>query len=170
MKKIPNYKRIPINVEPLIDAINEKRYSLTRLAKKAGMSESVLSDSIHDKKMNPAVLQALEKYIDFDINEVCPNIRYERVYNGRGTRSGRMRVDWDYLKRVADAEGYSFYELSRLLGHNNSYLYTAKAVGGLSADVIVKLAEILGVEPETIADYIEPGAANIVKLINDQKY
>ena len=170
MNKLPNYRRISFDAEKFYEAIRKKHLKMIDLAKKIGVSQDYIRKARREGKINPAALVEAKKYIDFDMDEVCPNLEFVRMYNGRGTKSGRMRVDWDTLKEVAKQEGYSYEELSELLGHGPAYLATSKATGGLSADIINRLAEILSVQPEILTDYIEPHAANIIYLINSQHY
>ena len=165
-----NYKRVPFDGEALYDAIRRSKISLKDLAKKVSVSVGYFTYCKNSGKINPAVLVKINSYVDFDIDAICPDLRFELVTNGRGTKSGRMRVDWDYVDKIIRTEGYTYGRLSEMLGHSDGYLSGCRVTGGMSADMIKKLAEILGVEPETITDYIEPGAANIIYLVNSQKY
>lgn len=71
---------------------------------------------------------------------------------------------------MALTEGYSLRKLSEVMGHTKSYLSSAKSVGGLPANMIKRLAEILGVNPESLLEDVTPEVDGIINIIDSQPY
>ena len=170
MKKLPLYKRVPFDTNEFTGALYKNGMDPDELAEKIGVAPGYFQEAVRRKTINPAALIEARNHMKFSIFDVCPDMVMTRMNNGRATKSGRLQVDWDAIDKIIREEGYSYERLSEMMGHSQSYLRGARAVGGLSADMINKLAEILSVDPIVLTDYIEPHAANIIYLINSQHY
>ena len=167
------YKRISIDWEYLSQRMQQSGFTPYSLSKAAGLSTSILYETKQDNKINPAILDVLLQYVDFDIDKVIKEGGRETYRNGRST-SGRVGIDWDYLKRIAMEKGYSMKQLSLALGNSRGYLSTCKHNGGLSEDVlegITKLLNLNSFEAIKLTSYSKLSTRKeIVEMIDGIEY
>lgn len=148
-------------------------FTMLSLAKAVGVSKGTLSKSRNDGKMNPAVLVEVAKCLKARIIDLVDPFEWQKYHNGKST-TGRLSINWPYLKKRAKESGYSFRKLSLALGHSETYLTQCKIVGGITLENVIVISALLGIResdfPKLFTNDKQLLRSEIKDMINDVHY